>query len=79
MQKNIVPKLTHDTRLLQSIITGNREFREATHHGNSTAISLLHTLDHKIQSLDESQATIITRLDTLAAQNAAIMSHFLIR
>jgi hypothetical protein len=65
--------------LLQSIITGNREFREATHHGNSTVISLLHTLDHNIHSLDESQETIITRLDTLAAQNAAIMSHFLIR
>jgi hypothetical protein len=78
VQKNIVPKLTHDTRLLQSIITGNREFREATHQGNSTVFSLLHTLDHNINSLDESQETIITRLDTLAAQNAAIMSHFLI-
>jgi hypothetical protein len=79
VQKNIVPKLTHNTRLLQSIITGTREFREAIHQENSTVISLLHTLDHNIHYLDESQDIIITRLDTLAAQNAAIMSHLSIR
>jgi hypothetical protein len=54
VQKNIVSKFTHNTHLLQSIITGNCEFCEATYHGNSTVIALLHTLDHNIHSLDES-------------------------
>jgi hypothetical protein len=75
VQKNIVAKLIHNIHLLQSIITGNRKFRQAIRQENSTVISLLHTLDHNIHSLDESQDIIITRLDTLAAQNATIMSH----
>jgi hypothetical protein len=36
----------------------------------------LHALDHNIHILDANQDLIINRLDTLAVQNAAIMSHF---
>jgi hypothetical protein len=38
--------------------------------------SLLHALDHNIHIIDANQELIITRLDNLAVQNAAIMSHF---
>jgi hypothetical protein len=76
VQKNIVPKLTHNIRLLQSIITSNREFRSVIHQDKTNTISLLHNLDHNIHTLDGNHDMIITRLDTLAAQNAAIMSHF---
>jgi hypothetical protein len=75
VQKNLALELTHNICLLHSIITSNHEFREAIHQENTTVLSLLHTLDHNIYTLDESQEMTITRLDTLAAQNAAIMSH----
>jgi hypothetical protein len=69
----------HNICLLQSIITGHREFQEAIHQENMTAIFLLQTLDHNIHTLDESQERLITRLDTLAAQNAAIVLHLSIK
>jgi hypothetical protein len=75
VKKNmIVSKLTHNICLLQALITRHREFNEAIHQDNDIAISLLHTLDHNIHTLDQSQEMILSRLDTLAAQNAAIMS-----
>jgi hypothetical protein len=76
VQKNIVPKLTHNIRLLQSLLTSDREFRAAIHDDKTNTTSLFHALDHNIHILDANQDLIITRLDTLAIQNAAIMSHF---
>jgi hypothetical protein len=76
VQKNIVPKLTHNIRLLQSLLTSNRAFRAVIHEDKTNMTSLLHALDHNIHILDANQDMIINRLDTLAVQNAAIMSHF---
>jgi hypothetical protein len=76
VQKNIVPKLTHNIRLLQSLLTSKREFRAIIHEDKSNMTSLLHALDHNIHILDANQDLVINRLDTLAVQNAAIMSHF---
>jgi hypothetical protein len=75
-QKNIVPKLTHNICLLQSLLTSNREFRAIIHEDKSNTTSLLHALDHNIHIHDANQDLIINRLDTLAVQNAANMSHF---
>jgi hypothetical protein len=41
-----------------------------------TRLPFWHALDHNIHILDANQDLIISRLDTLAVQNAAIMSHF---
>jgi hypothetical protein len=76
VQKNIVPKLTHNICLLQSLLTSNREFRAIIHEDKSNTTSLLHALDCNIHILDANQDLIINRLDSLAVQNAAIMSHF---
>jgi hypothetical protein len=73
VQKNIVPKLTHNICLLQSLLTSNCDFRAIIHEDKSNTTSLLHALDNNMLILDANQDLIINRLDTLAVQNAAIL------
>jgi hypothetical protein len=79
VQKDIVPKLTHNIRLIQSLITGQRDLRQEVVLANST----LATAVHNIHSLDETNESILiclgcltSQIATVTAQNNALLSHF---
>jgi hypothetical protein len=69
VQKNIVPNLSHNIRLLQFLIREQHEFHQDICQDNSTAISLLQMLDHNMHTLNESQDIILAHPDSLTAQN----------
>jgi hypothetical protein len=67
VQKNVLPKLNHNIRLSQSLITGQREFRDQVLREIASACSSLDTLNHNVHAVDST-------IDSIWAQNALIIS-----
>jgi hypothetical protein len=70
VHQHIVPKLSHNIRLIQSLITGQRELRVEVLASNSR----LQTVDHNMHSIDETNETVLSRLDVLTSQVATVSS-----
>jgi hypothetical protein len=61
VQQYIAPKLTHNVRLLQSVITGQRDLHQE-----------VQTVSHNIHILDQNNDAIMSHLDHLTAQVATL-------